>query len=489
MSDREVQRGVTRQLGPDWTVAPLFRDFGALRGGRALRDFFVAKYDKASPSSLLVHPFDIAYALRDRLNLESVVPDLTWNLGKALLDGLCMGATLPAPADRAWSLRAMNVPEAWDANTTGQGVLIGHIDTGWAPHVDLDESRLDLTRSYNVLRDGAHDGDARDRMLDEFGKPFEFPGHGTGTASVIVSEGRVSPLGPGGEGNTTQPGFVTGVAPGATLVPIRASRSVIIWHPSDIARAILHAVEQGCHVISMSLGGPPSPAMEAALNLAVENDVIVIVAAGNCIEQVTFPARYPAAIAVGGSNQDSKPWRGSCQGRSVAISAPAENVYHAKPIDDAGNLSTSLVVPYQGTSFATAAVAGVAALWLAKFGRDELRKLYPQNRLQSVFRERLRSTAHVPAGWDTENLGAGIVDAARVVREPLSPMDGPDKPLSLSSPLDLLLSGVPFEHGERVMETLQPLLSMSAGDVESGARRSAEPPLETGGERSCCTPR
>jgi hypothetical protein len=197
------------------------------------------------------------------------------------------------------------------------------------------------------------------------------------------------------------------------LQPYRAVRSVVIVYDVDVARAVTRAADGGCHVVSMSLGGIETPALQAAVNYAVARDVIVAAAAGNCVHFVTAPAAYPTCIAVAGSNRDDRPWPGSSRGPAVDITAPGENVWVGR--SDAGvnhgQLFTTIGAG-QGTSFAVANVAGLAALWLAFHGRDRLLQQYRgRSPLQDVFRQVLQSTARTPSGWDTQNYGPGIANA------------------------------------------------------------------------------
>jgi len=135
--------------------------------------------------------------------------------------------------------------------------------------------------------------------------------------------------------------------------------------------------------------------------------VIVLAAAGNCVRLVVFPARYDECIAVGGSNAADQPWKGSCRGPAVDISAPAQNVLKASVANG------SAVSQGQGTSFAVALTAGVAALWLAHHGRADLVAAARARgeTLQVMFRRLVRATARRPAGWEPLQYGAGIVDA------------------------------------------------------------------------------
>lgn len=70
--------------------------------------------------------------------------------------------------------------------------------------------------------------------------------HGTRTASVMISDNA---------------GRIDGVAPGALVAPIRCVQDVVILAPEIdddlLADAIVLAVDRGCQVISISLGGYP----------------------------------------------------------------------------------------------------------------------------------------------------------------------------------------------------------------------------------------
>ena len=180
-----------------------------------------------------------------------------------------------------------------------------------------------------------------------------------------------------------------------------------------------HSVKVGAHVITMSLGGIWSRSLRKAIKRAVAHDIIVVAAAGNCVGLVVWPAALDDVIAIGGTNAADLIWKGSSIGPKVEFSAPAEFVWRAdrKEASD----PPDKVSGGQGTSFATALVAGVAALWLAKFGRPavvaEARKR--STNVQELFRSAARQTARKPAGWDSFSLGAGIIDAEALLQLPL----------------------------------------------------------------------
>ena len=207
---------------------------------------------------------------------------------------------------------------------------------------------------------------------------------------------------------------MTGSAPEATLVPLRCVTSVAVFDQSPVAAAVDYACRKGAHVITMSLGGVWSSALHAAVQRAVIENVIVVAAAGNCVETVVWPARFAEVIAIAGVNKNDRPWRGSCRGPEVAVSAPAEFVPRAKRSAPADPLD--VVDDGQGTSFAVALTAGIAAVWLAHHGRDHLISLLkPGESLSARFRTLLAATARIPEGMDTANFGTGIVDADRLL--------------------------------------------------------------------------
>ncbi|MGH8918703.1 MAG: S8 family peptidase, partial [Actinomycetes bacterium] len=282
----------------------------------------------------------------------------------------------------------MRVQQAWAFSEVrqrpdrGAGVIVAQPDTGITMHVELDG--ISHAPGFDVLD---NDPDPTDPLVAGFG---DNPGHGTGTASVVVS---------------LPPGRVTGTAPRAQHMAIRAIESVIRITQVTVASAIDWAVEHGAQVITMSLGGIPSFSLNRALRRAVQADVIVLAAAGNCVGTVVWPARYDECIAVAGVDVRDARWRGSSHGSAVDISAPAENVFRA-------TVPTG-VDQGQGTSFAVALTAGVAALWLAHHGRANLiaAARVRGETVQVMFNRLLRASARRPAGWDSFEMGAGIVDA------------------------------------------------------------------------------
>lgn len=407
-----VQDALHQAIAPELTVEPLFEPDGLSADGSDLACYVVVEWPGASFDDVSASPFALARQIKDLLGAEEVVPDIETPFYSPLESAVsgCWEDPSLEPKDIGWALRAIRIDKAWAFSSkqkrpiAGEGILIGQPDTGVNKHQELVKG-LQVTGSYDFV-------DKKPVPIDPLVKEHDLdtPGHGIATASVVISRGGLNEPVPNMPSGTTGPGFVTGAATSAQVMPIRAIRSVVRLSQTSVVRAIDHARRAGCYVITMSLGGVYSRALEAAVERAVADNIIVLAAAGNCVRLVVYPARLSSCIAVAATNIDDHPWRGTCRGDSVDISAPGEFVWRAvrKTPDDA----TDQVAGGQGTSFAVALVAGVAACWLAHHGREKLIAASPNGAtLQDLFRHHLQATARTPEGWDATNFGAGIMDA------------------------------------------------------------------------------
>jgi len=362
--------------------------------------------------------FEAAYALGAYFGLSAVEPELYTDhfhepsdeqsldpeieFEGAKFKSLCWAPENEGlKSETTWALRMTRVRAAWDFSAAkgkpskGKGIVIAQPDTGITAHPELANVEYVHQRDLILGKNGAID------PLTYHGNPS----HGTGTASVAISP---------------ETGDIVGSAPAATLMPIRAIESVVRVSQLRVAEAIDYAVTNGAHVITMSLGGLPSISLWMALQRAISANVIVLAAAGNCAKVVVWPARYEDCIAVAGTNSDDLPWRGSCTGPDVDISAPGENVYRAHTeLGGAGQVFS--LGQGQGTSFAVALTAGVAACWLAHHGRDYLvaEASARGESVQQMFKRLLQTTSREPEVWDQREMGAGIVDALALLKADL----------------------------------------------------------------------
>jgi len=237
----------------------------------------------------------------------------------------------PPPLD--WVHTILRWPEAMagmsNATRGGIGISLGQPDSGYTLHPNLGTAGLDLNRDRDVI-DG--DDDALDDLIPNPAWPLPNPGHGTRTASVIV-----------GQGTPTE--GIVGLAGRSLLVPIRATESVVQLFDSDVAKAVAHARQVGCHVVTMSLGGKGFFGLKGEIQRAVDAGMIVMAAAGNYVRLVTAPASYDNCLAVAATGPGDTLWVDSSRGTAVDVSMPGSCVYVA-----AYNGQTPIVRMANGTS-------------------------------------------------------------------------------------------------------------------------------------------
>ena len=125
--------------------------------------------------------------------------------------------------------------------------------------------------------------------------PLDRNGHGTFVAGIIAE--------------STNNGIgLTGLAYGASIMPIRVLDSSGEGDEATIARGIRYAVSHGAQVINLSLEFLPSqvnsgseiPQIVSAIEYAHRHGVTVVGAAGNDeTNKIAYPARAPGVISVG----------------------------------------------------------------------------------------------------------------------------------------------------------------------------------------------
>jgi len=128
-----------------------------------------------------------------------------------------------------------------------------------------------------------------------------------------------------------------------------------------VALAIMYAVDQGAHIINLSIGTLYDERIEKALEYAYRKNVVVVVAAGNDAQSSpTYPASSPFVLAVGNAQDSSghldpmSDWAGN---KTDYITAPGVNIWSTIHNDSYGYKS--------GTSMAAPYVSGVVARMLS----------------------------------------------------------------------------------------------------------------------------
>ena len=234
------------------------------------------------------------------------------------------------------------------------------LDTG----IDLQHPDLNVAGGANCLQsEGGGPPWARSYFCDDAASADDDHYHGTHVAGTI--------------GALDNDIGVAGVAPGVRLWAVKVLDANGSGYTSGILAGIDWVVSQGSiEVLNMSLGGEGvSAAYETAINTAVANGVVVVVAAGNSNLDANgySPAYVPSAITVSAladfdglagaqgsptcrSDQDDTLADFSNWGTAVDIAAPGTCILSTYPIEQGGYGTIS------GTSMAAPHVAGAAAI-------------------------------------------------------------------------------------------------------------------------------
>jgi subtilisin family serine protease len=154
-------------------------------------------------------------------------------------------------------------------------------------------------------------------------------------------------------------GIVHLVAPGASIMPLKAFRADGTSNLSDIVQAIYYAANNGANTISMSFSTPQSsPSLQAAIQYALSKNVTLVAAAGNDgLNTRVYPASYGGVEGIASTTNSDARSSFSNFGSGVALfAAPGEGVVTTFP-------GASFAAGW-GTSFSAPMVAGSAALVL-----------------------------------------------------------------------------------------------------------------------------
>ena len=215
-------------------------------------------------------------------------------LGAVLLSD---GAILLRPSEVALERHAtyhelvQPAPEA----LTGNGVVACIVDSGIAlDHTDFESVNLVGWKDF----------------INGNGNPYDDHGHGTSMAGLLVANG-----------------WLKGMAKDVDLLVAKALGEDGSGSDAIVADAVDWCVDNGAHVISLSLGGAPNilpfsigsgRSSGDAANEAIDAGIYVVAAAGNDGEDddgdVAHPSSEAGVISVGGVTLKGTHWSGSSKG-------------------------------------------------------------------------------------------------------------------------------------------------------------------------------
>jgi subtilisin family serine protease len=352
-----------------------------------------------------------------------------------------------------WNLDAINVTSGPGMNRrvvpfTGEGVYVGVLDTGllssWAQY--FPDERIAQEYATTFVGGGAFDQ----------GNTPSPPGmwqrdqnsHGTHVASTIIGYWLDGSAVPGGASLGVT--YVDGVAPRATIIPVKVLGQGGSGWSSAIAQGIMHIarLKEGAlaghpMVINMSLGGGTLAAIEkAAIDYATAAGVIIVASAGNSgAAGLGYPGGYAPVISVAAIGWVDQ-WATADWWYALDVPDPTDpNEFfiasfssRARPGQDLDVSAPGVQVlgPYQtnsghlkysflgGTSMASPHVAGVVALMAEKdptLTAAEAEQILERTAtaLPTGCRSGIRSFLGGPASttrcWEANAPGAGIAQA------------------------------------------------------------------------------
>ncbi|MEV0619067.1 S8 family serine peptidase [Nonomuraea sp. NPDC050404] len=241
-----------------------------------------------------------------------------------------------------WGVARIGAPEVWAGLGRGDGVLIGHLDTG------VDNSHPALTGKVSAFQEFNSLGGL------VVSTPHDSGSHGTHTAGTLV-------------GRTVR-GLNIGVAPEARLL----SALVLPGGSGTFAQIVAGmewAIRQGAHVINMSLGGDGySQAWNVPIRKTVLSGVVVVASIGNSGHGTSGgPGNDPLCVGVGATHAQDQV-AGFSGGQSLSVQWFDERLQYIKPDISAPGVRVVSSVPggglaaFNGTSMAAPHVAGAVAL-------------------------------------------------------------------------------------------------------------------------------
>jgi hypothetical protein len=317
-------------------------------------------------------------------------------------------STVPASAaGSAWYLGQFGMSSLWKT-TAGSGAVVAEVDTG------VNAADADL--SGRIKPEVGMQGGSVKPATSDSSSAYD----GTDVASLIV--------GTGAGGSRIQ-----GLAPKASVLPIQVQDQSANGMASSAGAAIYYAVQHGARIILFPKPLPnTSSSFEAAVKYAVQNNAIVIAAAGNNGSDAVIgdPCTAPGALCISATTSSGSVAPLSSVGPAVTLGAPGSQI--PVPTKTGGTTTDS------STHYAAALAAGEAALvWSA----------HPGWTAGQVVRVMLNNVSQGNAQHTRVNdgIGYGIIDPAAAVAAdtppqvtnpllPVVPTASPSKPGTSATP-------------------------------------------------------
>ena len=283
-----------------------------------------------------------------------------------------------------YNVSKVNADDVWALGYTGEGVIVSVLDVG-------------VNYNHHDLQDHMWESDAYPNHGYDFHNndddPMDGHGHGTHCAGTVAGDGTS--------------GSQTGMAPSASIMACKVLGDDGSGEESNVWAAAEYSVEQGAHVLSLSLGwshswNPDRVTWRNTFDNVLAAGVVAAIAAGNetgstnSVDDVRTPGDCPppwlnpdqtleggisAVVCVGATDQSDNIAYFSSLGPSEWESIDPFNDYPFNPemglirpdvsapgvdIKSCSHTSNTGYTLMSGTSMATPGVAGMMALLLSK---------------------------------------------------------------------------------------------------------------------------
>lgn len=304
-----------------------------------------------------INPIDFCRKLKEKdRNIEIAEPYYVNKLLSTPNDPFVVEQTI---------LTTINAFQAWDINQGSSNVIIGISDNGiYQDHEDLGGS---IAINSGEIPNNGIDDDG-DGLIDDYrgyNMAWQVDGGNKDNTSNSSPEASHGTNVAGIAGATTNNGKgVAGIGYKCKIFPFKAA----VYGSDDIIygyQSIIAAAMRGCKVLNCSWGSHKtySDIDQSVINYALAHNLLVVAAGGNYEIQTIetwFPAGYYGVLGVGEVDQNDVLTSTSSLGNHISVMAPG-----------LGNWTTSISGNYEqvseGTSFASPAAAGFAAMIRATF--------------------------------------------------------------------------------------------------------------------------
>lgn len=235
-------------------------------------------------------------------------------------------------ASGSWARTAIGWEPA--APDCGRGVRIGMIDAA----VDVSHPAL---AGQEIEYRSFHNPDRR---------PAEAV-HGTAIAAMLV-------------GHPSRDGW-GGILPGAQLKAANVFEynedGQLVGNALALVKAFDWMVEEGVHVVNLSMAGQDNKALRYVIDHARERGLVSVAAAGNWGRaEPAYPAAYEGVIAVTAFGPGGAIYEKANRGSFIDFAAPGVEIWTAVPHGGRVQSGTSFAVPYVSAQIAVEIAQGMA---------------------------------------------------------------------------------------------------------------------------------